>query len=554
MTIWRQKSAGLQSRPISWTVGFLGVVVMLMTTATGQAEDRKGPKTAQRVANLLDEQMQADWQAANVVPTAASDDAEFLRRIFLHLNGTIPDVFSARSFLASNSPDKRQQQIDQCLDGPAYCTHFAEILRDVLIPDSGQNFFSTQEANGFEFWLARQFAQETPYDRIISLILMGDSNSGNQAPQTFSSALDPRQVNPAAFYRSRQAAPENLAAAATRYFLGVRLECAQCHDHPFDHWKQEEFWGMAAFFAGQPVKTEAGKITFRIKIPKTENYATASFLDDSARSWKVGTDSRQMLAEWITARTNQRFSQAIVNRIWGHLFGRGLVDPVDDFNEENPASHPAVLSLLADEFVQHDYDLKFLLRAITYSKTYQLSSRRTHPSQEAPEMFARMWVQGLTASQLRNSLMQASGTRSDLRMGLTLNTRLDSFSARSFESLFPNNAASNAERESSILQSLLMMNSPQISQSVSWRSPGTLAAILAAPYLDFDQKIDTLFLATLTRFPSSPERDRIHTFLNDSTYQKTFVPSVKLPIGNRNQGFSELFWVLLNSSEFCLIH
>lgn len=557
--MWYPKSSGPQSRLAPLIRCFYCIAAGLLSAPVWAGNPIEGAKdthlkSARMVADLLDAQMQVDWRNANVVPTPVTDDSEFLRRVFLHLNGTIPDVFTARHFLADNSPQKRQQQIDQCLDGAAYCTNFALVFRDVLLPDPGGNYFARQAANGFEVWLTQQFALETRYDQIVLQIVAGDSTPNGQTQQVYSTAIQPSQINPSAFYSSRQAAPENLAAATTRHFLGVRIECAQCHNHPFDHWTQEQFWAIAAFFSGQPTKTKAGDVTFRIKIPNTENYVSAAFLEDSPAGWTAGTDSRKTIAKWVTAPTNRRFSQAAVNRIWGHLFGRGLVDPVDDFYDGIPASHPEVLDLLADEFVAHDYDLKFLLRAITYSQTYQLSSRHTDPSQDAPDMFARMQAQGLTASQLLNSVTQAGGIKPDRQQQFATGSGIVDTSTLSFVSLFPNSDGSSLERESSILQSLLLMNGDLISQSVSRHRSGMLTAILDTPFLDLDQKIDTLFLATLTRFPTEQERERVHQFLETPVSRSTPVPLVKLTMVDRNRGLSELLWALLNSSEFCLNH
>lgn len=530
---------------------WLSCLAMSMLCVPVLGDDQE---SAQKVADQLDFCMRTDWQAARVTPAPVADDGEFLRRIFLHLNGTIPDVTTVRRFLADDSPLKRSRQIDECLDGPAYCTHFAEVFKDVLLPDSGENFFVRQASRGFEIWLVRQLAEEARYDDVVRRIVVGSAETPETGGFGFSETVSVNQFNPSGFYLSRESVPESLAAASMRHFLGVRIECAQCHDHPFDDWKQEQFWGIAAFFSRQTLATGPGEVTFQIKIPNTDRTVRAAFLDDSPTGWKAGTNSRQAIADWMTSPTNRRFSEAIVNRVWGHLFGRGLVHPVDDFYDGNPASHPAVLSLLADEFVKHDFDLKFLLRAITCSQTYQLSSRRTDESQDAPEMFARMSAQGLTASQLRNSIIQAVGTRPDARLELTQNGRGVSFDEVSLVRLFPNNAGSSQERESSILQSLLLMNSPMMSQAVSPGQPGTLSAALDAPFLNTDQKIDTLFLATLTRFPEPSERERVHAFLKETPSQGFTLPFLKQPGPGAQNGYSGLLWALLNSSEFCLNH
>lgn len=520
----------------------------------GEDDGHEQPDDAQLVADRLDAQMRLDWQRANAIPAPDSEDSEFLRRVFLHLNGTLPDVMTARTFLADDSPQKRRRVIEQCLDGPAYCANFAQIFRDVLLPDPGTDYLSLASAGRFQIWLTQQFAQETPYDQIVREIVSGanreqaanDSNNGGS------------KVTPAAFHQLREAKPENIAAATTRLFLGIRIECAQCHDHPFDHWTQEQFWSVAAFFSGQSAKTETGDITFKIKIPNTEKIASAAFLENSPPGWKTGSDSRLILAEWVASPDNRRFAEATVNRMWGHFFGRGLVDPVDDFSDQNLASHPEVLTLLADEFVKHQFDIKFLIRVITCSKVYQLSSRRTDPSQEPPETFARMRAQGLTATQILNSIHQASAIedRNQNRFAVD-GEEFVMISDQEFTGLFPRNDGSSLERESSILQALLMMNGQLTSQSVTPNAPGTLLATLDAPFFDTRQKIDTLFLATLTRFPTPQERERIDVYLAQSGQSpgKQIIDAI-LNKGKKNddEKLAQLFWAILNSSEFCLNH
>ena len=219
------------------------------------------------------------------------------------------------------------------------------------------------------------------------------------------------------FYQAKQYKPENLGEVTARTFMGVRLGCAQCHNHPTAQWKREQFWEYAAFFANvsqpqqpQPNDKPADKPILReLKIPNTEKIATAKFPDGKAPAWKEKDDPRAVLAEWLTRKDNPYFAKATVNRVWAYFFGIGLVDPVDEmFGANNAPSHPELLDDLAKDFADHDFDLKYLVLAITSSKVYQLSSAKTHPTQDEPRQFARAPLLGMTPEQLYDSVAEAT--------------------------------------------------------------------------------------------------------------------------------------------------
>ena len=221
-----------------------------------------------------------------------------------------------------------------------------------------------------------------------------------------------------AFFTTKQIKPENLAAATSRMFMGIRIECAQCHNHPYDSWKQEQFWGYAAFFAGIERTNRNDDAIGTVKevfdrrelsIPDHDSVVQATYLDGTQPKWKSQVSSRRILAEWMTAKQNPYFARSVVNRLWGHFFGVGIVDPIDDFGGMNKPSHPELLDELAADFAAHDFDLKYLIRGITASQTYQRTSRKTHATQSEPQQFARMAVQGLTGEQLFDSVAVAVG-------------------------------------------------------------------------------------------------------------------------------------------------
>ena len=382
--------------------------------------------------------------------------------------------------------------------------------------------------------------------------------------------------SPFAFYMAKEGKPENLAASTARAFLGIRIECAQCHDHPFGRWKREAFWGYAAFFGGieKPGPADAfGPIREtpdrrELKIPGSEKVVRASFLDGSEPDWRSGVGSRVILADWMTARDNPYFARAGANRIWAQLFGIGLVDPVDDLNDTNPPSHPELLDELAREFAGHGYDPKFLIRALTSSRAYQLSSDASGTTQDDPQLFARMAVKGLTPEQLFDSLLRATG-RPPVVGGRSPGQQGSPYLA-DFLQKFSRRDESPTEAQTSILQALTMMNGRLIAESTSAAQGPTLGAVAEAPFLDTEGKIEALFLAALSRRPRPEEHARLVEYVERK--QVEAVPQATLdlierrlgalvrrqpippPDNGRNRALGDVFWALLNSPEFVFNH
>jgi len=325
------------------------------------------------------------------------------------------------------------------------------------------------------------------------------------------------------------------------------LECAQCHNHPFAKWRREQFWETAAFFAGLSRDTNrfgtTRELTDRreMAIPGTDRVVQANFLDGSEPRWKYKVGPRVTLAEWVTSADNPFFARAAANRLWAHFFGIGIVDPVDDLGDDKAEpSHPELLDVLAREFAAHKFDLKFLIRAITLSKTYQLTSAYTDPSQEELRLFAKMPVKGMTAEQLFDSVSAATGYR---EQGGPQNPF---FGANTPRSEFLTKFASQDKRTestTSILQALALMNGKLVADATNAERSVTLAGIADAPFLDTAGKVEALYLGTLSRLPRSQERERFVKYIEDGGAKK-----------DRKQALADVFWALLNSSEFMLNH
>ena len=460
-----------------------------------------------------------------------------MRRVWLDIAGRIPSVAEARAFLSDPSPDKRRRLVDDLLDGPGYVVHFTRHWRRVLLPEAETDFQARFLAPGFEAWLRQQLLRNQPYDEL--------------AYELLTSPLEGSYNSPSAFYQAKDVKPENLAAATTRIFLGIRLECAQCHDHPFGDWEQSQFWEFAAFYEGIERARPRDGLLGRLRelfarrgltIPETDQVVTAAFLDGSRPAARTSGSLRPVLANWVTSAENPYFSRMAANRMWGHFFGIGLVEPVDDFSEINPPSHPELLDHLAEELVRHEYDLKFLIRAITATEAYQRASASPGGEDPNPRLFSRMAVKGLTADQMFRSVSQAIGHLEPF------DTRQRSFFGPrtprgEFEQLFEGSLSPPTERETSVLQALAMMNGGFVADATSLENSGTLSAVMNYPLFDTDERVETLYLATLSRRPRPDELTRCREYIERTAKD-----------GDTKPALADIFWALLNCSEFSFNH
>ena len=514
---------------------------------TENLPDLGQPDPVQQLADKIDRHIADGWQANNVSPSEPASDAEYIRRVYLDIAGRIPPASVVREFLNDDSSDKRRVLVDKLLDSPGYARHWTNVWRDALVPEAKGNFQSQFAMPSFNGWVREKLLNDTPYDEIVQELLTANlGQRGGNASVVISSNQGP---SPNAFYQLKENKPENLAAATTRLFLGVRVECAQCHDHPFAKWKQEEFWSTAAFFsANQPAENffQAAREVFtgesRIQIPDTETYVSAKFLDGSEPESKSSDEARKALAEWVTADANPYFAQALTNRMWGHFFGTGIVDPIDDFDEANPASHPDLLADLAQGFIEQEYDLKFVIRAITASKTYQLSSKQTHDSQEDPRLFAKAAVRGLSGEQLWDSLVASTGiSEAQASPGIVIGGR--GGGRADFVQKFEDAAENPTERRTSIVQALALMNGEATASATSLEQSETLLAIIESPFFNNKQRLEALYLASLSRKPTADEEQKMLAYVESGG-----------PAGDWKAALSDVYWALLNSSEFISNH
>jgi hypothetical protein len=514
----------------------LAIALLLLSTVAARARpgDVAGAKTAadaQALAASIDERLARHWKANKVQPAPAAHDAQFLRRVYLDLIGRIPSAGEARHFLADKTSDKRQRLVETLLGSPRYVTHWMHYWEMLWLPER-RRIYGMENA-----WLLKQLYENVGYDRMVRELITAPVDGLTWAngrvgfiSASFSSLDD--------FYYWKRANPETLTAVTTRFFLGVRLECAQCHDHPFAKWKRQEFWSQAAFFAGLVQAPGEGVRPFRdntsvrtIAMPDGGKQVPARFLDGTEPKWQDGLGGRKVLAEWITSPKNPYFARALANRLWAYFLGTGLIEPVDEMvGKEVQDNDPGgVLDELAQGFVAHDFDLKFLIRAITATRAYQLTSARSHPSQDEPRLFGRLSVRGLTAEQLFDSLAEAIRYRAP---------RQPVFAR--FLADFANASERAVDTQSSIPQALAMMNGELVAGATSLSRSRTLTALLDLPLLDTAGRVEALYLSTLSRPPRADERKRMLAFIAKA--------------GGEAEALADVFWVLLNSAEFKLNH
>jgi len=519
-----------------------------------------GKMNERQLAAAIDNYFALYWKEHGIEPALAADDAEFLRRVNLDLVGKIPSVSQARSFLDSANPNKRGELVDSLLQEGACATHFANLWRATLLGGAADDQQTRALAPRLETWLALRFAANMPYDQLVRELLLAPVANPIQLQQSAPDGV----ADPSAFYQASNGKPEQLAASTSRVFLGLQVQCAECHDHPHRHWKRTEFWSFAAYFTnlnGQyatadapdedeqrvddtnlldqgadPAAARAGGL----KIPDTNIIAKPVFLDGSSATPAAGKLQRAALVHWLTAGDNRWFAKAATNRLWEQLLGRGLVDPAEDLEAAGPNDHAELLAFVAMQFAQHDYDVRYLLRALSGTRLYQFSSRTSPSSPLERYYFARLPLRRMTGEQLVDSLLQATGLR---EAPAARNQPLNDDSMRAeFRQKFSEANVARTEGETTILQALSLMNGKLVAGAVDLAQGETLAAVADAPFLDSRAKVEVLFLATLSRRPTADEGGQFVEYVESGG-----------PKHDRALALADVLWALINSAEFVLV-
>jgi hypothetical protein len=533
-----------------WTAKVaLGLLILAPCSCAGDtlAQDADGLLDGKALAGRIDYWLGARQAAQGAKAAPIADDAEFIRRVYLDLAGCVPSVIDARDFIDDRRTDKRLIWVDMLLDGrkpnrkaDAFTSHFTNVWRAWLL-----SRVDTERAAALgpdtEKWLQTRLKDNLPYDRVVRQLItetpvgQGDNNLPARRRRRFRNG-----VQPSLFDEINENKPENLAGTTSRLFLGIKLECAQCHnDRSGGNWSQSEFWSFAAFFAGQRNQPDDQRT---ITIPGKNTVVRARFLEGTEPAFKPGDNARAIVADWLVSPTNSYFARAGVNRIWSYFFGIGLIDPVDEQGDHNLPSHPELLDELARQFTDHGYDLKYLVRAIVASQAYQRTSTVSSPTKEDARLFGRMNIRGLSAEQLFDSLAEVTEFENTSRGAVRrLNDGASLTPRQQFLARFSHQYKAT-ETPTSILQALYLMNSPFVADRTNLEHNDMLMT-LARQKTSHARRIETLFLVALSRKPATTELNRCVAYLDRGGSG-----------GDHRQALADVFWALINSSEFSVNH
>ena len=502
--------------------------------------------------NFIDDPIFAKLRKFNIVPSDLAGDGEFLRRVCLDLTGTLPPPERVREFVALHDPRKREKVIDALIGSPEYIDYWTFRFSDIFRVSIFANGLTPKFSQKYWEWIRENIASNRPYDEVARERLSAQGYGA--ASRHF---IPYNQIGP----------PADVMAEEVRVFFGRRLDCAQCHNHPYENWSQDQFWGMAAFF-GQLFK--AGSVVFdhptnmdwgskdvdgKVELlhPRTKAQVTPVLLDSSAMALKGDGNPRKELARWMTG--HPYFAEAAVNRIWGYFFGRGIVDPVDDFRSTNPATHPELLTALAKNFQQNGYNLRQLMKVIVMSRTYQLSYQANATNKTDVTNYSHSLPRALDAEVLLDGVVAVTGVPETFSTAVSeggtvgqapANTRAinlkdpDMYFSRFLELYGRPNRGAIPERS----------GKPNLGQALHMLAGATYVDRLSSPksrlriLLDRDaadaEIFDEFFVAALGRGPDREELAELSQLVSQR--------------GDRPAALREFVWALISSREFAENH
>jgi hypothetical protein len=493
---------------------------------------------AVQLTKLIDQEITKRLQADKAKSTGLCDDSEFIRRAYLDIVGVIPPANKVTAFLESKETDKRSKLIDELLADPRFGNYLAEMWAIHLIPRESNNRALVQKP--LEGWLAENFNKNTPLDKVVYELV------------TTTGEID---KNPAGIYFVANPTVDKITDNVTRMFLGVQLQCAQCHNHPFTDWKQTEYWAMATFFLktkvnGTPQQAAKKGVTLAVSenpnvkagkkgggLPESYKNVPAKFLQGEQPKLDPQGPSRPTLAKWMTSADNKFFARAMVNRFWHSYFGRGLVNPVDDMHDDNAATHPELLATLTEQFKLNEFDIKYLVRAICNSEAYQRSSVSSADAASVDlDVYSRRELRVLTPEQLFDSLTTVLGQAAkggdpkDKTVKKGPQTPRDGFI-----NFFRVEDMNPLEYQNGIPQALRMMNSPFTNKA------DVVAGQLTAGTKTPAEAIDKIYMTALARRANAREMERLTAYVNRAG-------------STPRTSYGDILWALLNSSEFVHNH
>ncbi|MDQ6662861.1 MAG: DUF1549 domain-containing protein [Acidobacteriota bacterium] len=503
-------------------------------------------------SNFIDDAVFEKLRDFHIVPSPVAGDSEFLRRVCLDLTGTLPPAQRMREFLLSKSPRKREKVIDALLASPEFVDYWTFRFSDIFRVAIFANGLTPKWSQEYWEWIRASIENNRPYDEIARERIAADG-------------YDPASRHFLPF--NRIGPPADTMAEEVRVFFGRRLDCAQCHNHPYENWSQDQFWGMTAFFGrlfkmGPVVfdhpanmdlssKDVAGKI--EVLHPRTKQPVQPALLDGSHLNFTQESNPRRELARWMTAQPY--FAEAAVNRIWGQFFGRGIVDPVDDFRSTNPATHPALLAALAKDFRVNHYDLRHLMKTIVTSRTYQLSNVSNDSNRGDIVNYSHSLPRALDAEVLLDALVDVTGVTETFSTAVSAGGSLgqapagtrainlkdpDMYFSRFLELYGRPSRGSIPERNGhpNLSQALHTLAGASYVDRLSSKD-SRLSQLLASG--SSNAKIfEDFYLSALGRFPSPDETQALEQVLAKRT--------------DREVGFREFVWAIISSREFAENH
>ena len=494
--------------------------------------------TPEQPGGLIDQLVDKKLRQLRITPSGPCTDEEFLRRVTIDITGLLPTEEETKRFLADSAPDKRAALVDQLLERKEFSEIWAMKFAQLLMVKS-TNQVSTKSALLYSTWLTDQLARNEPIDEMVRQLLTSTGGTFSQPATNF------YEVE-----RDTLKTSENVA----QVFLGIRTQCAQCHNHPFDRWTMDDYYGFAAFFA-QIGRKQAEDYRERIvynrgggetKHPLTSQNVPPKFLGGETPETR-GKDRREVLAEWLVSADNPFFARSIANRVWAHFMGMGIVDPVDDFRVSNPPSHPELLDRLGQKLIDDGYNFKNLVREICTSRAYARSCVTNESNAHDQRNYAHGVIRRIPAESLLDCICQVTESPDKFR-GLPLGSRAVQIADGSTSNYFLNTFGRSprttvcdceASTEPSLSQALHLINGNTVHQKIE---RGRLVKTwLETEKLTPPQVLERIYQRCLTRIPTEEERASLMDLLNE-------------PDANPQQVLEDVFWAVLNSREFVFNH
>ena len=527
-------------------------VVVAFSVSVHAAEESTRSSPSDAVVEEINSQIRAAWKDNEVEPSPVADDSEWMRRVYLDIVGHIPSLDDVERFLADKDKAKRKKLVERLLDDPGYTRNWTTIWTNLCI---GQQTPRRVSREGMQKFFREAFGKNRPWNDVVSDLVTAKGHfEENGATNFLLAQMQDRDDG------------VQMTAKTTRLFMGMQVQCTQCHNHPFNDWKQDQFWQFNSFFR------QTGKRDHRKNDPKVgrmvDDFSEIVEIDFSGPVYfekrngemKVAypsyfgaevepsgsTDRRQELARLMTAGDRPMIAVAYINRMWAHFFGFGFTNPIDDISPHIPVTHPVLFDRLPREFVKSGYDCKEVIRWIANSEAYNLTSRGTkkntidNPANGEAALFTRVYVKPMTAEQLYDSLITATNAHKSGRSGWEKSEQQRREWLEQFVKTFgTDDGGESSSFDGTIPQALTMMNGALVRDAISFK-PGSHLHDLITGKGNSTQKIQRLYLTALGRIPTKQEMVAAQKFFDESTDA--------LPV------YQDLFWALLNCNEFIFNH